>query len=405
MLNHTQLPYFILLAYIAVPANYIDHNLLFIYLFVIGLLFVNKKIKFDHFLLITPIIGIIFLTFFALVYDIHATVWRDVFELPKFFLLIFFVLIGAQLPREFTYYELMIVPLLFFFSVGIIEVLFFDKIFAVRSFYVRTDGLYFFKPINFWYTTYFSGFMYLFFSLVCMENFTKRNSTLSIILSFFFIFLAIFTQSRIIFLISALFLFVCFLVASKRRPSSVLTVVICCSVAAINFLDLDELFKFFSYLAYGLENYIWKFSENYTGSNSLGARVAQIQFSLQYNNILLFGAGIGKGYNEYLESLYALYLYRYGLLGLLLYITFWMLIPMIRCRCVTDFFWHILFIVLLSVGGLSSVMTDQFFIMPWLGMYIGHKFSKTFPTRRIHSRNMNVAAKENAGVKTFGRQS
>lgn len=54
-------------------------------------------------------------------------------------------------------------------------------------------------------------------------------------------------------------------------------------------------------------------------SNSLNTRTEQLIWALQNNQPCIIGGGIGKG-EMMLESFYALYYYRYGLLGLFLYV-------------------------------------------------------------------------------------
>lgn len=53
-------------------------------------------------------------------------------------------------------------------------------------------------------------------------------------------------------------------------------------------------------------------------NNSVNTRVEQLDWAISNNNLILFGNGIGKG-AIMLESFYSLYYYRYGLVGIIIY--------------------------------------------------------------------------------------
>lgn len=60
-------------------------------------------------------------------------------------------------------------------------------------------------------------------------------------------------------------------------------------------------------------------------SNSLRLRSEQLIWALENNDLWLFGGGIGKG-EIMLESFYSLYFYRYGIVGMLIYVVMVMII-------------------------------------------------------------------------------
>jgi hypothetical protein len=69
----------------------------------------------------------------------------------------------------------------------------------------------------------------------------------------------------------------------------------------------------FGYAIGGLESFA-------IGKNqSANIRTAQIQWAIENNKFIFAGAGIGKNVRM-LESFYSLYYYRYGLIGVLLYL-------------------------------------------------------------------------------------
>jgi hypothetical protein len=70
----------------------------------------------------------------------------------------------------------------------------------------------------------------------------------------------------------------------------------------------------FGYAIGGLESFA-------IGKNqSASIRTEQIQWAIKNNKFIFAGAGIGKNVRM-LESFYSLYYYRYGLIGVLLYLT------------------------------------------------------------------------------------
>jgi hypothetical protein len=76
----------------------------------------------------------------------------------------------------------------------------------------------------------------------------------------------------------------------------------------------DILKTTFGYAVGGLESLA-------VGKNqSVNARQGQIQWAIENNEFVLVGAGIGKNV-KMLESFYSLYYYRYGITGVLLYLT------------------------------------------------------------------------------------
>jgi hypothetical protein len=130
------------------------------------------------------------------------------------------------------------------------------------------------------------------------------------------------TQSRTAFLYLPVLLFLwgCLYFISEKRRGVIVILVIILGIVLI-FEGRSYLFSKFNlrYLEFGFEKYIVGFSVN-SGVGSLGARLDQIEWVVNNNWAVVVGAGIGKGYYEYLESLYSLMYYRAGLIGLIIYI-------------------------------------------------------------------------------------
>jgi hypothetical protein len=135
-----------------------------------------------------------------------------------------------------------------------------------------------------------------------------------------FLFTFLLTQSRSMYITFAAALFLVFflpLLYSKTRMAvRVILIIIIFSVITVSIYIryYDDLKTTFGYAIGGLES--MTVGENQSVNN----REGQIQWVIENNKFILIGAGIGKNVRM-LESFYSLYYYRYGLLGILLYLT------------------------------------------------------------------------------------
>jgi hypothetical protein len=143
------------------------------------------------------------------------------------------------------------------------------------------------------------------------------------------------------------------------------------AIAALGF-SIGMLAEQFPYLASGIRQYVFNFGKNIdAGGGSLALRFGEVVWVAKENEVVLTGQGIGKGYHRLLESLYALYYYRYGLVGLLLYALIWggsACIALVeyrlarrqgRVRSASFLLGFHIFVVALPITSLSSVITDQ----------------------------------------------
>jgi hypothetical protein len=130
------------------------------------------------------------------------------------------------------------------------------------------------------------------------------------------------------------------------------------------------------YLVSGVEYYVLNFNNHLHSGGSLTDRYNQIVWAYENNYIILTGNGIGKGYHRLLESFYALYYYRYGILGIISYLFIWGYTYFIclkgfkiakrsKMYDIAGFFLGFnIFIASLPFLSLSSVITDQPMLMP-----------------------------------------
>ena len=125
------------------------------------------------------------------------------------------------------------------------------------------------------------------------------------------------TQSRSMYISSALCILICIILPihykSIRRTKKMLSVIVLL-VAIVWIIVSLYIEDIASNLSYAIDGFsLMLQGEN----NSVNVRQSQVQWVIENNPYLIIGAGIGKG-EIMLESLYSLYYYRYGALGLLL---------------------------------------------------------------------------------------
>ncbi len=362
----------ILIGYVFFPSNLTGAvSVQLIFFLMIGFLYAPLKIfKSEQLPLVAPIL-FLGLTFFSLAYDISRVIERDLIELIKPILALTYLLIGLRLGSidRFNSTVLPLFVLSAFF--GFLEIAIPDFVHYFRLFYVRDDGLYIGKPINFWFTTYFAAFFYLIAGFGRILSVDSRSSNATSLFVFLSLFLILFTQSRSGFL-SGVILLLSWSLFCGRKNFLIFSGAACIFVAVIfAYVDFDDILNSLPYLVYGIENYIIGFSDAINEANSLGARADQLSWALTNNDLILFGSGVGKGYFEYLESLPALYYYRYGLLGLILYFWMWFILPLLKFNSKNFALIYSMFFLSMIILSLSSVMTDQFRFIPLSYLFLG----------------------------------
>lgn len=155
--------------------------------------------------------------------------------------------------------------------------------------------------------------MYFFISL--LRHFTLKYFLF--FLALFFAFLLTQSRSMYISLVICLFLIYCLPYFHRNIASSIkitgIVIVIIFIIAYIYIVYQDNLRHMFPYAFYGFES-IWEGE-----SNSVNTRREQIEWALANNHLVLIGGGISKDL-KMLESFYSLYYYRYGIIGVCIYL-------------------------------------------------------------------------------------
>lgn len=231
---------------------------------------------------------------------------------------------------------------------------------------------------SFGVTYYFGAFMifplsYYFFQTILI----KQRRLVSLLLCLGCLAVILLSQSRTIFLsITCILLYIFFVYGFyyglKRKVAFYSAFAAFGTVLAFSWpYILDYAKTNFGYLYSGLSFLISK-GISATGTGSANIRFQQLLWAWDHQDTIpLFGVGIGKGSDVLLESFYALYLYRYGLIGIFLYVLIALAFLILSYRAYKLFYkiqrmdiacffmaYHI-FIVSLPVSSLSSVVTDQ----------------------------------------------
>ena len=267
-------------------------------------------------------------TIFSLVCDnIKGVVcFRDYFELIKpFSFLLFFLFyrnsnIRTTKIESMTFKALKIVFLILIIYC-ILEFLFPDPVrnFSYLIYKRESVPILNNKAIGSFEQTYQFAFILLLPISYVYIRFLKQPSLLRFLIFAGFFFVLLLTQSRSMYFTFAVCLLVClllpFLYSSVQSTLRILLLIIAvASLATIIFISYEkELRDTFAYAFSGIESMA-------SGSNnSVNTRAAQLDWALENNHFTIIGAGIGKE-EMMLESFYSLYYYRYGILGIGLFL-------------------------------------------------------------------------------------
>ena len=277
---------------------------------------------------------------------------------------------------------------------------------AVSDVYVRSRGSLQNKAIGPFSTPYFAGSVYVYMALSFLSLYitTKKKSFLALFL--LGMLLAILTQSRTVFLAILVSipvwigLYLAFHRAIKRQrlnlrkfAFAIVGVFAFSTFALMIYLFLKDNL---GYLILGVNTYFLNLPEHLAkDSGSVGVRMSQIRFVIENNPYVLIGAGIGKGYAGSLESFYALYYYRYGILGMAIYSLLWISGLRFSWRSMryaqmegkdywSGFFLGLVaFLMVLPILSLSSVITDQPILYPLFYTLLGIVYSYYFKVVRF----------------------
>lgn len=330
-------------------------------------------------------LGFLGLTVASLVIDYERVIFADFVELTKPFLA-FLLFIGfyATLHSVKDCRKVVKGYSVIFVIVALIGI--FEALFGLHHIthilYTRPRGILMGKAVSPFGITY----MYATFMLLASAFFFSRflavnRKAFRYLLLFSLCSLAlVLTQSRTVFLAfitMALFFIVVYpfyKMPGRKRILLVFTPVITLLVLIV-VAYFDVISSNFSYLYVGLEH-LFRQGVDPEGDGSANIRISQIVWAYENREMYgIIGSGIGKGYYRLLESFYALYIYRYGLVGILMYVVI-ASIFLVRSfqaakiafrkqdTLLFSFFIALhIFVLLLPITSLASVITDQFIFL------------------------------------------
>lgn len=287
------------------------------------------------------------LTAIALAVSADRVIIQDLYEFIRPFSVFVFLIFGIMLScqqkldiKKLVYYPLAFVTF-FFFILFVGELMHAPLIGDMHSLYFRDKPVLRGKFVGSFFSTYVAGLYFVAcFSLFFARALLSKSDGLTYFgLALCCVFLVLHTQSRSAFLaLVGSFIFIqmlALLIDAKRGFVCMLSI---CSVTyGILALKGADLVREFAYLSSGIDAYLMNFRTSAAGNNSLGLRIQQFFWALENNPYVIFGAGILKDEVRLLESWFALYYFRYGLLGLWLYIIFWAGLLVVALRAAFKF--------------------------------------------------------------------
>ncbi len=330
-------------------------------------------------------------------------IWRDIFELyrPVFMFLVFsfsfYTFIGQQQNFNTLCKVLIIIFICIIVMGGLQYVLRANS--EILALYTKIHNLNsgrisvpFINPYD--YAFVMSFFVFWFF-ITSVSISIKYLPVFFIALVFFFA-----TQSRSVAagLIIGLFFIIPFLLFiigfSKNKKiiskAFIKTIILICSFIIIFIFSIATLLEFFPYMGYS----IMKVIESGNIGNGASYRLEQFFFALdkaQNPLLFLFGNGPSKNEMEYVESMYTYQFYRYGLLGVILYFIYplllscallWKLIKKYKANTVEYCFYFALLV--------------WFLCMPV--MFIGNNLTEQVRTSYLYYMFLGVIASQYANI-------
>ncbi|WP_375321593.1 hypothetical protein [Aliivibrio logei] len=287
---------------------------------------VNKNVAFTFFLLS---LLMLIITSISIFFDLVSGVFisSDLFELPRltFISLTFFVFFAFDTNDKvifrivrFFKWTFLIFVLYSFFEV-------FVSLFKSIAFFLyKREGKEIIgnKAVGSFGITYHFAYFLLIPVFWSFFNFLRERKLINVIVFLICLVALLLTQSRTLFITALIGFFIIPIIPFKYKSSIlkgyfVLLVSVVPILFFVFFLYWEAIITAFSYIYSGLSGLIEN-GVDMSGNGQGSANVRFAQLLWVYNNQFdfpLIGAGIGKG-EVVLESVYALYYYRYGLIGI-----------------------------------------------------------------------------------------
>ena len=404
---------FVILIY-CLPAEFLGRffgdfvNLVTMFQVVIFLVlaYTSKDIKLssNQLLILTFPTVLLFLTLTSLTLSSSSLIVSDTFEILKPILMILAVIASCSFSwndsnlKRFLVWPLTAVVLVSF-------CIYWAELFLggigkeISLLYKRDSGILNFKAVGSFSTTYIAGTFFSLTSLMFLNIFSLSKGIGKIKRIFYFfvfllsVFLVLGSQSRTSFIALGISIFLnCIFLSiySRTFRRYFLLSLLLLFVLAFSFWSvlIDNVQQKYPYLYSGITSYLLNYESHLAGRNSLTVRLDQIFLAYERNDFIIVGKGINKSEMRLLESWYALYYYRYGLVGMLAYMTFWGTVIVSAVKVANSKFQSVTarslalsvfsFSMLLPVFGLSSVITDFPLLVGFYYLLAGVVFNLSF---------------------------
>jgi hypothetical protein len=250
---------------------------------------------------------------------------NDLFELSRPFAFLLFFLFYRNSKVDVTLLEGKTFKVIFFILLvtsiySIAEIIFSNILLPVSLFlYKDNRPVLLYTAIGSFEVTYQYAYILLlpliYYFLIMIKSFSIKN------LIYFIIFIITFllTQSKSLYITFAVSLFVilclpCLYKKLKTAVRLLSVIILFTGISCYIFITYyDELKPLLGYAIGGLE------AISKDNSRSVDNRKDQILWSIENNKLVLIGGGIGKS-RRMLESFWSLYYFRYGIIGMLVYL-------------------------------------------------------------------------------------
>lgn len=256
-----------------------------------------------------------------------SLIFNDLFELARplaFFMFYSWYRYAVVKVDDIEQQTVKLIVILFLIEsiYSILEFFFLDNVLPLSYLLYKNEtmAIYRNKAIGSFTQIYAYGYILLLPFCYFFISFLYQKRLLSFVKLILVTFALLLTQSKSIYISATLCALLCFCTPvlylnwrNVLKNSSFMLILL----GLIIFLFLsyqEDLYKIFPYALEGLE----RIAEGDGGT--VNTRLEQILWALYNNQFILIGAGIGKS-EIMLESLYGLYYYRYGLIGLAIFVS------------------------------------------------------------------------------------
>ena len=273
----------------------------------------------------------LFLVSWSLVSDLNNIVLRDIFEIHRPFYYVLITIVSMIVWNNDKIFHKNIISILTL--IAIVEIIFaflhpnrIPFIQDILMFYTKTPNALGYRATGTFGNPYDFGIIMIFFTLLIFQRYKFEKKYIYLILAILCFIGMLLSQSK-----TALFIFIfcsvysiCLSILINYNIKYLSrTIFMLISLTAVGVLFYQEIYFFYTEKFIYMDK-VFDLNRVMRKSFQYGNRLYDLFWVLErYSNAnilnMLFGLGIGKGIYDDIEFGYAIYLYRYGLVGLILY--------------------------------------------------------------------------------------